>query len=212
MTGQIILAVGGVVLLVLVGVVVVGAIRRRQRPQFSLRYFLAATMVAAVGLLGGVQWFCAVRAKAEYAAARTQRRHDTMLKIRTRMAEEICRAVMKGNFQLVDEERKRLPPILERFLETDPDVVALAVVGAPGVVPFPAGVVFACGSLTIRDPPYPSPLPPCTADGLMVWQTACSSGDKWCAAQQFSVPVLEEVSRPKWSFRLNVVFVDDPDE
>jgi formylglycine-generating enzyme required for sulfatase activity len=71
-TGQAAFAAGAGVLLVLLGTVVIRAVRRRRRPQYSLARFVAMTMVAGAGLLGGLHWhFSAqafIAAKAEYRA------------------------------------------------------------------------------------------------------------------------------------------------
>jgi formylglycine-generating enzyme required for sulfatase activity len=71
--GQVALAVGGGTLLVLLGLVAIRAIWKRRRPQFSLAYLLAMTVVAGVGLLGGLHWYFSAggraKAQAEYQAA-----------------------------------------------------------------------------------------------------------------------------------------------
>jgi formylglycine-generating enzyme required for sulfatase activity len=73
LTGQVVLAVGGGVLLVLLSVVLVHAIRKRRRPQYSLAWFLATTVAAGIGLLGGLHWYFSARAfaqaQSEYEAA-----------------------------------------------------------------------------------------------------------------------------------------------
>jgi formylglycine-generating enzyme required for sulfatase activity len=56
LTGQVVLTVGGGVLLVLLGVVLFRAIRKRQRPQYSLAWFLFMTVAAGIGLMGGLHW------------------------------------------------------------------------------------------------------------------------------------------------------------
>ena len=72
-TGQAVLAAGAGVLLVLLGTVVIRAVRQRRRPQYSLGRFVVMTMVAGVGVLGGMHWWHSARAlsnaKAEYQAA-----------------------------------------------------------------------------------------------------------------------------------------------
>jgi formylglycine-generating enzyme required for sulfatase activity len=49
------------------------AIRKRQRPQYSLAWFLFMTVAAGIGLLGGLHWYYSVRAlteaQSEYQAA-----------------------------------------------------------------------------------------------------------------------------------------------
>jgi formylglycine-generating enzyme required for sulfatase activity len=57
LTGQVAMAVGGGALLLLMGVVLVRAIRKRRRPQYSLAWFLAMTVVAGIGLLGWLHWY-----------------------------------------------------------------------------------------------------------------------------------------------------------
>jgi formylglycine-generating enzyme required for sulfatase activity len=64
-TGQAVLAAGVGVLLVLVGTVVIRAVRRRRRPQYSLARFVAMIVVAGVGVLGGTHWGESVRLLAE---------------------------------------------------------------------------------------------------------------------------------------------------
>ena len=71
--GRAVLAAGAGTLLVLLGTVVIRAIRKKQRPQYSLARFMVMTMVAGVALLGGLHWHFSARAfaeaKAEYQAA-----------------------------------------------------------------------------------------------------------------------------------------------
>ena len=71
--GRAVLAAGAGALLVLLGTVVVRAIRKKQRPQYSLGRFVIMTVVAGIALLGGLHWHFSARAfaeaKAEYAAA-----------------------------------------------------------------------------------------------------------------------------------------------
>jgi len=64
-TGQIVFSLGTGALLVLVGVVVVRAIRRRRPPQFSLAYLILMVLVAGIGVLGGTRWWEAARGLAE---------------------------------------------------------------------------------------------------------------------------------------------------
>ena len=59
--GQVLLALSGGVLLVLVGTVVIRAIRRRRRPQYSLARFLAMIVVAGAGVLSGIHWWHSAR-------------------------------------------------------------------------------------------------------------------------------------------------------
>ena len=71
--GQAALGLGGGALLVLLCVVVIRAIRKRGRPQFSLAYLVVMVLVAGVGVLGGMHWWHSARAfseaQAEYQAA-----------------------------------------------------------------------------------------------------------------------------------------------
>jgi formylglycine-generating enzyme required for sulfatase activity len=66
--GQAALAVGGGVLLILLGVVAIRAIRKRQRPQFSLASLIVMVLVAGVGVLGGTHWWHSARLLAEAKA------------------------------------------------------------------------------------------------------------------------------------------------
>jgi formylglycine-generating enzyme required for sulfatase activity len=61
----VILGIGGGVLVLLLGVVLTRAIRRRQRPQYSLVWFLAMTVAAGIGLQGGLHCFYSARALSE---------------------------------------------------------------------------------------------------------------------------------------------------
>ncbi|MCY3017734.1 MAG: formylglycine-generating enzyme family protein [Planctomycetota bacterium] len=71
--GQAVFAAGVGVLLVLIGTVIIRAIRQRHRPQYSLARFMAMTVAAGVGLLGGMHWWFSTKALAqaqsEYKAA-----------------------------------------------------------------------------------------------------------------------------------------------
>jgi formylglycine-generating enzyme required for sulfatase activity len=59
--GQVLLSVGSGLLMVLVGAVIVQAIRKRQRPKFSLAKLLAMTAAAGIAVLSGVHWQQSVR-------------------------------------------------------------------------------------------------------------------------------------------------------
>ena len=76
-TGQAVLAAGGSVLVILLYVVVIRAITKRQRPQFSLAYLVVMVLVAGIGVMGGTRWWEAerglVEARTEYAAAMARR-------------------------------------------------------------------------------------------------------------------------------------------
>ncbi|MCY3018209.1 MAG: formylglycine-generating enzyme family protein [Planctomycetota bacterium] len=66
-------AAGVGVLLVLIATVIIRAIRKRHRPQYSLARFMAMTLVAGVGVMGGMHWWFSTKAlteaRAEYKAA-----------------------------------------------------------------------------------------------------------------------------------------------
>ncbi|MCY3019179.1 MAG: formylglycine-generating enzyme family protein [Planctomycetota bacterium] len=62
--GQTAFAVGVGVLLVLIGTVIIRAIRKRHRPQYSLARFMAMIVVAGVAVLGGMHWWQSSRALA----------------------------------------------------------------------------------------------------------------------------------------------------
>ncbi len=66
--GQAILAVGGGLLLVLVGMILLEALRKRHRPRFSLARALVMTGAAGVGLLGGLHWHHSTLALADAEA------------------------------------------------------------------------------------------------------------------------------------------------
>ena len=74
--GQVALAVGGGALLVLLAIVAIRAIRRRQRPQFSLGFLVVMVFAAGIGVMGVTRWWEAARglaeAKAEYAKAKVR--------------------------------------------------------------------------------------------------------------------------------------------
>jgi formylglycine-generating enzyme required for sulfatase activity len=71
--GQFTFASSGGVLLVLLGTIVIQAIRKRRRPQYSLARLLVLTLVAGVALLGGLHWHFSAKAlpeaRAEYQRA-----------------------------------------------------------------------------------------------------------------------------------------------
>ena len=72
-TGQAVVAAGVGVLLVLLGTVVIRAVRQRRRPQYSLARFVAMILAAGVGVLGGTHWWKSAgdlaQAQSEYQAA-----------------------------------------------------------------------------------------------------------------------------------------------
>jgi len=62
LTGQALLAASGGILAVLLAFVVIKAIRKRQRPKYSLLWLLAMTAMAGVAVLSGVRWRNSVQA------------------------------------------------------------------------------------------------------------------------------------------------------
>jgi formylglycine-generating enzyme required for sulfatase activity len=72
-TGEATFAAAIGVLLVLIGTIIIRAVRERHRPQYSLVRFTAMTAVAGIAVMGGMHWSYStkarVRAWAEYAAA-----------------------------------------------------------------------------------------------------------------------------------------------
>jgi formylglycine-generating enzyme required for sulfatase activity len=76
LTGQALFAVSGGLLLVLLGVVVIRAIRRKRRPQLSLGLLLLVTVAAGGAVLSGVHWRQSAwglgQAKVEYQAAQAR--------------------------------------------------------------------------------------------------------------------------------------------
>jgi len=76
LTGQVLLAVSSGLLLVMLAVIIVQAIRKRQKPKYSLLWLLAMTVTAGGCITSGFYWKQAVQAfelaKAEYEAAVTR--------------------------------------------------------------------------------------------------------------------------------------------
>jgi formylglycine-generating enzyme required for sulfatase activity len=74
--GQAALAVGIGVLLVLIGTIIVRAIRQRRRPQYSLARLMAMTVVAGVAVMGGMHCSYSTKAlaqaQADYKAAQAR--------------------------------------------------------------------------------------------------------------------------------------------
>jgi hypothetical protein len=62
------LASGTGLLVLMAGFVTIRAIRRSQRPQYSLAWCTVMMLAAAVGLLGGLHWYYSERALAEARA------------------------------------------------------------------------------------------------------------------------------------------------
>jgi formylglycine-generating enzyme required for sulfatase activity len=71
--GKAVFAVGVGVLLVLIGTIIIRAIRQRHRPQYSLARLMAMTVVAGVAVMGGMHWWFSMKAlaqaQADYKAA-----------------------------------------------------------------------------------------------------------------------------------------------
>ena len=70
--GQAILGLGGTMALGLLFVILFQAIRKRQRPNFSLRWLLLFVFALSIGLYGGVRWWKTVEAWREYEAAQAR--------------------------------------------------------------------------------------------------------------------------------------------
>ena len=74
--GQALLAASGFALLVMLIVVIVQAIRKRQRPKYSLLWLLAMTAMAGVAVLSGLHWQQTAKdlekARAEYAVSKAR--------------------------------------------------------------------------------------------------------------------------------------------
>jgi formylglycine-generating enzyme required for sulfatase activity len=83
LTGQIVFGIGAGILVLLIGGMIVRAIRQRRKPQYSLAAFLVMIIFAGVSLLGGMHWLHSARAlavaEAEYKAAlaRFQNSYET---------------------------------------------------------------------------------------------------------------------------------------
>ena len=75
-TGQALLAVSGGLLMVLLGVVVIRAIRKKRRPQLSLGLLLLVTVAAGGAVLSGVHWRQSARgleqARVDFIAAKAR--------------------------------------------------------------------------------------------------------------------------------------------
>jgi len=75
-TGQMLLAVSSGILVVLLAFIIVKAIRKRQRPKYSLLWLLAITVLAGGSVLSGLHWQQSVqgleKARAEYPAAKVR--------------------------------------------------------------------------------------------------------------------------------------------
>lgn len=69
LTGQALLAVSATALLVILVVVIGKAVRKRQRPKFSLLWLLAMTVMAGSCVLGGLHWRQSAKGLADYQAA-----------------------------------------------------------------------------------------------------------------------------------------------
>jgi len=110
-TGQAVLAAGVGVLLVLLGTVVIRAVRQRRRPQYSLGRLVVMTMVAGVGLLGGLHWhFSALafsEAKAEYQAA-SARYRDSYETEKPAHEVTLTRPYYLGRFEVTQEQYQQV--------------------------------------------------------------------------------------------------------
>jgi formylglycine-generating enzyme required for sulfatase activity len=98
-------------LLVLLGVVLTRAIRKRQRPQYSLGYLVVMVLVAGVGVLGGMHWWHSARAfseaKVEYqtASARFKDSYET-----EKPAHEVTltKPFYLGRFEVTQEQYQQI--------------------------------------------------------------------------------------------------------
>src|SRR5471030_2866942 len=70
--GQGILYFSAACVLGLLAVVLFRALRKRQRPKFSLRFLLILTLLASIGVYGGVRWHKTELAWQEYKAAKAR--------------------------------------------------------------------------------------------------------------------------------------------
>jgi formylglycine-generating enzyme required for sulfatase activity len=106
--GQMFLVASVAILLVLVGVVVVQAIRRRRRPQYSLARLLAMVIVAGAGVFGGVHWWQSSRtlesAKAEYQSALVRYDQDASPAHKVVIAVPFC----MGKFTVTQEQYQQV--------------------------------------------------------------------------------------------------------
>ena len=111
-TGQVLLAVSIVSLLVMLMVIVVQAIRKRQRPKFSLLWLLAMTAVAGVAVLSYVHWRQTERelntSRLEYDAA--QRRYEFSNPDAENPAHSVTltQAIYMGKFVVTQEQWQQI--------------------------------------------------------------------------------------------------------
>jgi formylglycine-generating enzyme required for sulfatase activity len=109
--GQFAAAASGGVLLVLLGVIVIRAIRRRQRPQYSLARFVAIIVVVGVGVLGGTHRWESTRllaeAKAEYQAA-LARYKEAAKDERPAHQVTLTRPFYMGKFEVTQEQYQQV--------------------------------------------------------------------------------------------------------
>ncbi|HEY3321555.1 MAG TPA: SUMF1/EgtB/PvdO family nonheme iron enzyme [Planctomycetota bacterium] len=110
-TGDTAAAIGGGVLLALVGAVLVQALRQRRRPQFSLARLLVMTIFAGVGVLGGMHaWY------SKQALAKARLDHRTALlrfaeaDPRTKPAHEVTltRPFYLGKFEVTQKQYQQV--------------------------------------------------------------------------------------------------------
>ncbi len=110
--GIALLAVSGVVLLVLLGTIIVQAIRKWRRPQFSLARFLAMALAAGVAVLSGMHWRHSVqaleKAKVEYQAAKV--RFDEVAENDEKPAHPVTltRPFYMGKFKVTEEQYQQV--------------------------------------------------------------------------------------------------------
>jgi formylglycine-generating enzyme required for sulfatase activity len=110
-TGQAVFAVGLGALLVLLGTVVIRAIRKKRRPQYSLGRLVVMAMVAGVGLLGGLHWHFSAKAfsdaKAEYQAA-SSRFKDSYETEKPAHEVTLTKPYYLGKFEVTQEQYQQI--------------------------------------------------------------------------------------------------------
>lgn len=88
MLGQPIVVLGGALALILVAVVIVQSVRKRQRPKFSLRWLLLFVFSVSIAMYGGVRWHKAAwkeydAAKMRFEEARPEEKPAHVVKLTT---------------------------------------------------------------------------------------------------------------------------------
>ena len=107
LAGQAVLAFGGVTFFFFLAVILVRILRKRQRPQYSLFWFLGMAVLAGTGLLGGLHWNHSAqafaKARADYRAALV--RYTTSWK-NEKPAHEVTigRPFYMGKFEVTQEQ------------------------------------------------------------------------------------------------------------